>query len=127
MRRTSPEIGFWSMQTQCVAALLITPDGLRVRCSYAKRFGEILSRDRKSTRLNSSHGYTSYAVFCLKKKTSQQNQGKIMRKGAVRRTTKETDVEVVVELDGTGAASIASGIGFLDNMLHLWARHYLID
>src|SRR5687768_17831399 len=29
-------------------------------------FGE---RDRKSTRLNSSHGYISYAVFCLKKKT----------------------------------------------------------
>src|SRR2546429_6161319 len=28
-----------------------------------------LSRDRKSTRLNSSHGYISYAVFCLKKKT----------------------------------------------------------
>src|SRR2546429_1723875 len=72
MRRTSPEIGFWSMQTQCVAALLITPDGLRVRCSYAKRFGEILSRDRKSTRLNSSHGYTSYAVFCLKKKTTER-------------------------------------------------------
>src|SRR2546422_7537988 len=29
---------------------------------------ERLSRDRKSTRLNSSHGYISYAVFCLKKK-----------------------------------------------------------
>src|SRR2546429_3235257 len=28
-------------------------------------------KDRKSTRLNSSHGYNSYAVFCLKKKTSQ--------------------------------------------------------
>src|SRR2546422_8519354 len=28
-------------------------------------------RDRKSTRLNSSHGYISYAVFCLKKKKSQ--------------------------------------------------------
>src|SRR2546422_5929004 len=28
----------------------------------------LLSRDRKSTRLNSSHGYISYAVFCLKKK-----------------------------------------------------------
>src|SRR2546429_6516138 len=28
-------------------------------------------QDRKSTRLNSSHGYISYAVFCLKKKTSQ--------------------------------------------------------
>src|SRR5687768_17848083 len=31
--------------------------------------GEITIRDRKSTRLNSSHGYISYAVFCLKKKT----------------------------------------------------------
>src|SRR3989449_11329748 len=30
------------------------------------------SRDRKSTRLNSSHGYISYAVFCLKKKKSEQ-------------------------------------------------------
>src|SRR2546422_3576367 len=30
--------------------------------------GEIDERDRKSTRLNSSHGYISYAVFCLKKK-----------------------------------------------------------
>src|SRR2546429_1288682 len=30
--------------------------------------GKAISRDRKSTRLNSSHGYISYAVFCLKKK-----------------------------------------------------------
>src|SRR5256884_5460003 len=30
-----------------------------------------LSRDRKSTRLNSSHGYISYAVFCLKKKKNE--------------------------------------------------------
>src|SRR2546422_6819875 len=30
-------------------------------------------RDRKSTRLNSSHGYISYAVFCLKKKKNKQN------------------------------------------------------
>src|SRR2546422_5267467 len=30
-------------------------------------------RDRKSTRLNSSHGYISYAVFCLKKKKKQQS------------------------------------------------------
>src|SRR2546422_7799218 len=32
------------------------------------------SRDRKSTRLNSSHGYISYAVFCLKKKKKIQKQ-----------------------------------------------------
>src|SRR2546422_8522320 len=31
-----------------------------------------LERDRKSTRLNSSHGYISYAVFCLKKKKKQK-------------------------------------------------------
>src|SRR2546429_3969180 len=31
-------------------------------------------RDRKSTRLNSSHGYISYAVFCLKKKKNKQNK-----------------------------------------------------
>src|SRR2546429_6786769 len=30
--------------------------------------GKVFNRDRKSTRLNSSHGYISYAVFCLKKK-----------------------------------------------------------
>src|SRR5205809_8138492 len=32
------------------------------------RFAEGMKTDRKSTRLNSSHGYISYAVFCLKKK-----------------------------------------------------------
>src|SRR5205809_5893008 len=32
------------------------------------------ARDRKSTRLNSSHGYISYAVFCLKKKKQQKNK-----------------------------------------------------
>src|SRR2546429_4425862 len=37
----------------------------RSRVRLARRGGE---RDRKSTRLNSSHGYISYAVFCLKKK-----------------------------------------------------------
>src|SRR2546422_4387002 len=31
-------------------------------------------RDRKSTRLNSSHGYISYAVFCLKKKKKKKNK-----------------------------------------------------
>src|SRR2546422_3884413 len=38
----------------------------RARRARARR----LLRDRKSTRLNSSHGYISYAVFCLKKKKS---------------------------------------------------------
>jgi imidazoleglycerol-phosphate dehydratase len=50
-----------------------------------------------------------------------------MRKGAVKRTTKETDVEVTIDLDGTGRAAIATGIGFLDHMLDLLARHSRID
>src|SRR5436309_10273148 len=50
-----------------------------------------------------------------------------MRKGAIKRTTKETDVEVAVDLDGTGATAISTGIGFLDHMLDLLARHSRID
>src|SRR5256884_4646817 len=37
-------------------------------------------RDRKSTRLNSSHGYISYAVFCLKKKKKKHNTERITKK-----------------------------------------------
>jgi imidazoleglycerol-phosphate dehydratase len=50
-----------------------------------------------------------------------------MRKASVKRATKETAVEVAVDLDGSGAASIATGIGFLDHMLDLLARHSRID
>src|SRR5579863_9068396 len=50
-----------------------------------------------------------------------------MRKAAVKRTTKETDVAVTIDLDGSGAASVATGIGFLDHMLDLLARHSRID
>src|SRR5262249_9764449 len=50
-----------------------------------------------------------------------------MRKGSVKRSTKETDVEVAIDLDGAGAASISTGIGFLDHMLELLARHSRID
>src|SRR2546429_747568 len=39
----------------------------------------INTRDRKSTRLNSSHGYISYAVFCLKKKNAQHRQRSLPR------------------------------------------------
>src|ERR1700686_3943511 len=50
-----------------------------------------------------------------------------MRKAAVKRATKETDVEVAVDLDGAGASAVATGIGFLDHMLDLLARHSRID
>src|SRR2546429_1655853 len=40
-------------------------------CAFGRRYPvAIIRTDRKSTRLNSSHGYISYAVFCLKKKNN---------------------------------------------------------
>src|SRR2546422_11773085 len=53
-RFTHPEWAFWV--------------GLPIR-----DYWPFLTRDRKSTRLNSSHGYISYAVFCLKKKKEMKN------------------------------------------------------
>ena len=50
-----------------------------------------------------------------------------MRNAQVKRTTKETNVEVAVDLDGAGVAAIATGIGFLDHMLDLLARHSRIN
>jgi imidazoleglycerol-phosphate dehydratase len=50
-----------------------------------------------------------------------------MRKAEIRRKTKETDIAVAVDLDGTGKAAISTGIGFLDHMLEQVARHGLID
>src|SRR3712207_1941090 len=50
-----------------------------------------------------------------------------MRAGSVTRRTAETDVSVSLALDGTGQASIQTGVGFLDHMLELFARHALFD
>src|SRR5215813_9903464 len=49
-------------------------------------------------------------------------EGPHMRKAAIKRTTRETDVAVAIDLDGCGAGSISTGIGFLDHMLDLLAK-----
>jgi imidazoleglycerol-phosphate dehydratase len=51
----------------------------------------------------------------------------MMRSASVSRRTAETDVALSVALDGTGKAEISTGVGFLDHMLELFARHGLFD
>jgi imidazoleglycerol-phosphate dehydratase len=50
-----------------------------------------------------------------------------MRTGTVHRATAETSVDVRVDLDGTGAYNVSTGIGFFDHMLEQLSRHSLID
>ncbi len=49
------------------------------------------------------------------------------RRASVERNTKETRIRASVDLDGSGRADVATGIGFLDHMLEQLARHSMID
>ena len=50
-----------------------------------------------------------------------------MRTADIKRTTAETDIALTLELDGTGKSEISTGVGFLDHMLTLFARHGRFD
>jgi imidazoleglycerol-phosphate dehydratase len=50
-----------------------------------------------------------------------------MRSAKIERKTSETSIAVEVNLDGTGAYAVATGIGFLDHMIEQFSRHSLID
>src|SRR2546422_5163082 len=58
------KIAFYSNRDDTDGLYVMSPDGSGV--------SKVISGDRKSTRLNSSHGYISYAVFCLKKKKTNR-------------------------------------------------------
>ena len=49
------------------------------------------------------------------------------RQATIERKTKETEIKATIDLDGTGAYDIKTGVGFLDHMLEQLARHSLID
>jgi imidazoleglycerol-phosphate dehydratase len=50
-----------------------------------------------------------------------------MRKASIERKTSETGISVTVEIDGTGAYDVSTGVGFLDHMLEQLSRHSLMD
>ena len=57
----------------------------------------------------------------------KQGSPPVTRKATIDRSTKETQIKATVDLDGTGAYDIKTGVGFLDHMLEQLARHSLID
>ena len=50
-----------------------------------------------------------------------------MRTGSIKRTTTETDISVELNIDGTGAYDVETGVGFFDHMLEQLSRHSLMD
>ncbi|NKC32345.1 imidazoleglycerol-phosphate dehydratase HisB [Falsiroseomonas selenitidurans] len=58
----------------------------------------------------------------------QLNQnGNIARRATIARATSETDIRLTLDLDGSGRAEVATGVGFFDHMLTALARHSLMD
>ena len=49
------------------------------------------------------------------------------RRAEIHRATRETEIRLVLDLDGTGQAKVHTGVGFLDHMLELFAKHGLFD
>ncbi len=49
------------------------------------------------------------------------------RSASIERKTAETEIKLSIDLDGTGKCEVSTGVGFLDHMLHLFAKHALVD
>ena len=70
---------------------------------------------------------TTPAVTPAVNRTTLTTPGSGGRRAMVERATKETRIAAAINLDGTGAYDVSTGIGFLDHMLEQLARHSLID
>jgi imidazoleglycerol-phosphate dehydratase len=58
---------------------------------------------------------------------NQDGNRPVGRHATLARATSETDIRLTLALDGTGAAQVATGVGFFDHMLTAFARHALLD
>jgi len=61
------------------------------------------------------------------KAKSQPDAGRASRVGTIARKTKETEIQIRIDLDGSGQYSVETGIPFFDHMLESFARHGLFD
>src|ERR1700733_1391658 len=50
-----------------------------------------------------------------------------MRSATIERKTRETDIKITIELDGSGKYDVKTGVGFLDHMLESFAKHAAFD
>src|SRR5260370_41578176 len=79
-------------------------------------------RGRKNNSRRRSHRSRREAVNKVKTMKKSKNS---MRVARVQRRTKETEVHVKLDLDGSGQSRISTGLPLLDHMLELFARHGL--
>lgn len=63
----------------------------------------------------------------MEQKKEQEKEQRMERKANVERNTRETQIALQINLDGSGRADIDTGIGFFDHMLESFARHGLFD
>src|SRR2546422_2867449 len=68
---------------RAISVVHFGPPQRRGRDRFCQSEGNRAKRDRKSTRLNSSHGYISYAVFCLKKKKKSNTRSSFLSSHSV--------------------------------------------
>lgn len=96
----------------------------------AKNLGSkaIFINDGKLTKDVNAQGLENFcALTTLSWKDIYTFLTQTQRTATVRRTTKETDINISINLDGTGQSKISSGISFFDHMLDQLARHGNID